>query len=140
MGRAALEAAPRLTSEQGEMIARFLAIQDSPAQALAAVADLAGARNAALHTALEAWARRLVALVGAGVPADRMRLSTAFGRSFAYYDGVVFEVRSDALGEDQPVAAGGRYDSLAARLGHPLPTGAVGCMVRPGRAWTGATP
>ena len=67
-----------------------------------------------------------------------MRFSAAFGRAFGYYDGVLFEVRSEALGDDQPVAAGGRYDGLAARLGHALATGAVGCMVRPGRAWAGA--
>ena len=77
---------------------------------------------------------------GAGVPLARTRFSAAFGRAFGYYDGVMFEVRSAALGEDQPVAAGGRYDSLPGRLGAELPTGAVGCMVRPGRAWVGARP
>jgi ATP phosphoribosyltransferase regulatory subunit len=70
-----------------------------------------------------------------------MTLSTAFGRSFGYYDGVLFEVRSDALGEDRPVAAGGRYDGLPARLGsetqNTIGTGAVGCMVRPARAYAG---
>jgi len=64
-----------------------------------------------------------------------MRLSTAFGRDFGYYDGVLFEVRSTALGDHRPVAAGGRYDSLFGRLGASLACGAVGCMVRPGRAW-----
>jgi ATP phosphoribosyltransferase regulatory subunit len=67
-----------------------------------------------------------------------MRFSAAFGRAFGYYDGALFEVRSAALGEDQPVAAGGRYDGLPAQLGAHLETGAVGCMVRPGRAWAGA--
>ena len=46
-----------------------------------------------------------------------MRLTTAFGRAFGYYDGFLFEVRSAALGDDQAVAAGGRYDGLPARLG-----------------------
>jgi ATP phosphoribosyltransferase regulatory subunit len=87
---------------------------------------------------LAAWDRRLAAL--REVPAERLRLATAFARGFGYYDGVLFEVRSDALGEDQPVAAGGRYDSLPARLGTPLSTGAVGCMVRPGRAWRNGEP
>jgi len=54
-----------------------------------------------------------------------------------YYDGVLFEVRSAALGPDQPVAAGGRYDALPQRLGARVKTGAVGCMVRPGRAYAG---
>ena len=78
-------------------------------------------------------------LVDGGVPPERVRFSAAFGRAFGYYDGVLFEVRSAALGDEQPVAAGGRYDGLAAKLGESLVTGAVGCMVRPGRAWAGAT-
>jgi ATP phosphoribosyltransferase regulatory subunit len=135
MGRAALDAAPRLSPRQGERIAEFLAIDDRPPAALAAVAALAGRGDAALAAALFAWEERLAALEREGVPAERLRLSTAHGQSFSYYDGMAFEIRSAALGEDQAVAAGGRYDSLAARLGTPLATGAVGCMVRPGRAW-----
>ena len=71
------------------------------------------------------------------MPADQVRLSTAFGRALGYYDGMLFEIRSAALGSDAPVAAGGRYDGLPARLGGDLSRGAVGCVVRPGRAWTG---
>ncbi|HLZ83897.1 MAG TPA: ATP phosphoribosyltransferase regulatory subunit, partial [Caulobacteraceae bacterium] len=103
------------------------------------VTQLVGGATPLLDAAREAWERRLSALATAGVPSDRIRFSAAFGRAFGYYDGVLFEVHSAALGEDQAVAAGGRYDGLPARLGASLPTGAVGCMVRPGRAWTGAT-
>jgi ATP phosphoribosyltransferase regulatory subunit len=66
-----------------------------------------------------------------------MRLAASFGRAFGYYDGMLFEVRSDALGDERPVAAGGRYDGLPARLGAETKTGAVGCMVRPARAYAG---
>ena len=51
-------------------------------------------------------------------------------------DGVLFEVRSAALDEERPVAAGGRYDGLTARLGGNQST-AVGCTVRPVRAFVG---
>ncbi len=61
----------------------------------------------------------------------------AFGRSFNYYDGFLFEVRSPAFADDAPVAAGGRYDGLPGQLGGEA-SGAVGCAVRPGRAWVGA--
>ena len=36
-----------------------------------------------------------------------------------------------------PRAVGGRYDGLLARLDGPADARAVGCMVRPWRAWTG---
>ena len=133
--RAAVASAPRLASEQAALITRFLGIADAPAAALEAVARLAGSGGRKLDAALTGWARRLAALADEGAPADAMRLSTAFGRDFGYYDGVLFEVRSAALGEHRPVAAGGRYDSLFGRLGASLACGAVGCMVRPGRAW-----
>jgi ATP phosphoribosyltransferase regulatory subunit len=133
--RAAVAAAPRLVPEQAALIGRFLAIADAPAAALDAVAQLAGPSGPRLEAALKDWARRLAALADEGAPASALRLSTAFGRDFGYYDGVLFEVRSAALGEHRPVAAGGRYDSLFGRLGASLACGAVGCMVRPGRAW-----
>lgn len=137
--RAALAAAPRLTPAQADLARRFLALAGDPREALAGVARLVGGATPLLDGAREAWERRLSALATAGVPSDRIRFSAAFGRAFGYYDGVLFEVRSAALGEDQAVAAGGRYDGLPGRLGATLPTGAVGCMVRPGRAWAGAT-
>ena len=138
--RAALAAAPRLTPGQAELTRRFLDIAGGPTESLAAVGELVGGHSQALAAAAEAWRRRLASLIKAGVPTDRIRFSAAFGRAFGYYDGVLFEVRSAALGDDQPVAAGGRYDNLPARLGAGLATGAVGCMVRPGRAWVQGQP
>ena len=135
--RSAAAKAPDLDADQAALIGRFLAISDQPARALDAVARLAGPGGATLEAALKGWARRLSALEAEGAPADRMRLSTAFGRDFGYYDGLLFEVTSAALGEHRPVAAGGRYDSLPARLGAHIASSAVGCMVRPGRAWKG---
>jgi ATP phosphoribosyltransferase regulatory subunit len=137
--RAALAAAPRLTPVQADLARRFLALAGDPRDVLADVVTLVGRTTPPLDVVREAWERRLAALAASEVPGDRTRFSAAFGRAFGYYDGVLFEVRSAALGEDQPVAAGGRYDGLPARLGAALPTGAVGCMVRPGRAWAGAT-
>ncbi len=133
--RTAVARAPELTAEQATLISRFLAISDAPAKALEAVARLAAPGGHALEAALKGWARRLAALKDEGAPMSAMRFSTAFGRDFGYYDGVLFEVRSAALGEQRPIAAGGRYDSLFSRLGANLACGAVGCMVRPGRAW-----
>jgi ATP phosphoribosyltransferase regulatory subunit len=133
--RAAAARAPDLNVDQAALIGRFLAISDAPATALKAVAGLAGPGGKKLEAALKGWERRLHVLEDEGAPLERMRLTTAFGRDFGYYDGMLFEVRSAALGEDRPVAAGGRYDSLPTRLGAALASGAVGCMVRPGRAW-----
>lgn len=135
--KAASAAAPRLTPEQADAISTYLAIADAPRPALEAVSRLPIAHPQALAEAIGAWERRLAALEQLGAPSDRLRLSTAFGRALGYYDGMLFEIRSEALGAEAPVAAGGRYDSLPARLGGGTTVGAVGCVVRPGRAWVG---
>ena len=129
--RAAEAAAPRLDDKARDLTRRYLTIEDRPTSAMTAISALA--RGKALDSALAAWERRIANL--AEIPPSRVRFAAGFHRPFGYYDGLLFEVRSDALGEDQAVAAGGRYDGLPARLGRPLATGAVGCMVRPGRAW-----
>lgn len=142
--RAREQAAPRLNDAQSDLINRFLSIADTPAQALAQIETLAKAAGADLSRQIADWRERLAILQTAGIAPSQMRLSPAFGRAFGYYDGFLFEVRSAALGQDEPVAAGGRYDSLLQRLkvhaGVATPSaakGAAGCMVRPWRAWLG---
>ncbi len=135
--RSAAAKAPPLTVAEAGLIRRYLEISDSPRPALVRIAALAKEGGLDLDGALDAWSLRLDALEAEGTPPDRMTLATGFGRAFGYYDGVLFEVKSTALG-DAAVAGGGRYDALPARLGGGGRPGAVGCMVRPARAWSGA--
>ncbi len=135
--RAQAAKAGQLSPDQADKVRAFLAVSDRPGAALDAIAALAGPQRAALDAVIDAWRQRLAGLVAGGAPEDRLVLTAAFGRAFGYYDGFLFEVRSAALGEDRPVAAGGRYDGLPARLGSAKTTGAVGCMVRPARAYAG---
>ena len=132
-GRGGDAARARLTEDQIGRVRAFLSIEDTPAVALAALAGLGGAR---LDVRLGDWRRRLELLAEAGVPLDGARFGAGFGRSFGYYDGALFEVRSGALGAERPLAAGGRYDGLVTRLGG-VGGGAAGCMVRPARAFVG---
>ena len=135
--RAQSARAGALSAGEAAAVRAFLAVSDRPGAALDAISALGGPRRAALDGALDGWRRRLAGMTARGVPEDRMRLTAAFGRAFGYYDGFLFEVRSAALDEERPVAAGGRYDGLPARLGSEAKTGAVGCMVRPARAYAG---
>lgn len=133
--RAEAAKAPALTQGQADAIGAFLAVSDSPAAAFAQV-RAAGGVSTALSAALSAWAERIAAL-GQVVDLDATRFAPALGHAFDYYDGLTFEVRSAALGDRQPVAVGGRYDGLLSRLGASRTARAVGCMVRPYRAWSG---
>jgi ATP phosphoribosyltransferase regulatory subunit len=140
--RAEAARAPRLTEAEAGLIRCYLEIADAPRPALDRIAALAREGGLDLDAAVAGWDQRLKALGEAGAPDDRIRLATGFGRAFGYYDGLVFEVRSATLAPDSPVAGGGRYDALPGRLGAPEAAarapGAVGCMVRPARAWAGA--
>lgn len=138
--RAAGERNARLTAAEAELIARYLDVIEPPRRALDRIERLAYEARIEFDVQLRPWVERLKALAGLDVPEDLITFSTGFVRPFGYYDGVLFEVRSTALGAERPVAAGGRYDGLPARLGagDDRPTRAVGCMVRPTRAWVGA--
>ncbi|MBC7167358.1 ATP phosphoribosyltransferase regulatory subunit [Phenylobacterium sp.] len=127
--------APALTREQAASVAGFLAVEAAPQAAFEAIENLAGPNNGALKAALSGWQDRLGRLLAAGVPSEPLRFAAGLGHAFDYYDGLSFEVRSAALGPERPVAAGGRYDGLLARLGGPERGRAVGCMVRPWRAF-----
>ena len=134
--RAEAADAPALTESQARAIREFMAISDAPETGLARVRALAGGRAGGLARALEAWTRRLDRLRTLA-PGATLGFAPALGHAFDYYDGLTFEVRSQALGAERPVAVGGRYDGLLARLGGAAGARAVGCMVRPARAFAG---
>ena len=125
--------APALTESEAEALRAFLAIDAEPADALAAVAALAGPKSKALKLALTGWTERLAKLSDAGVPIAHARFATALGHAFDYYDGLTFEIRAAGLGAERPIATGGRYDGLLVRLGGAADSRAVGCTIRP--AW-----
>lgn len=124
---------PPLSDREADLIRRYLAISAPIHDALSAVDALAAEAGGDLGIEIRRWMTRLKLMAHAGAPPEGT-LATAFARPFGYYDGVLFEITSaSTLG---PVAAGGRYDSLPERLGGR--PGAVGCMVRPDLAWSGA--
>ena len=130
--RAQAEQAPKLTVAEVDLISRFTDLDGEPGAVLDAVAALGAEVGADLDRGLQDWRRRLDLIAGSGAPMSAMRFTTRFVRPFGYYDGMLFEILCPRLTEDAPIAGGGRYDRLPARLGGAQ--GAVGCMIRPGRA------
>jgi ATP phosphoribosyltransferase regulatory subunit len=112
------------------LIERFLAIQGDPDEAAAALRVLASEAKmtSALAPALDQFESRTGFLEARGVDLKRVRFSTAFGRGFDYYTGLVFEL-TDPERTGDPLVAGGRYDGLLARLGATDPIPAVGFAV-----------
>ena len=128
--QSALGASAKLPRDIRGLIERFLAIQGNPDEGAAALRALAAEANmtSALAPALDQFESRTGFLEARGVDVKRVRFSTAFGRGFDYYTGLVFEL-TDPERTGDPLVAGGRYDELLARLGATSPIPAVGFAI-----------
>jgi len=128
--QSALGASAKLPREVRGLIERFLSIQGNPDDGAAALRALAreAKMTPALAPALEQFESRTGFLEARGIDVKRVRFSTAFGRGFDYYTGLVFEL-TDPKRTGDPLVAGGRYDELLTRLGAANPIPAVGFAV-----------
>jgi len=131
--RAEEAAAPRLSAEQAGLISAYLEVSGKLAAAVARIRALA--EGPELGRKMAWWDGLPQGLFEAGIPEERVTFSAQVASPFVYYDDFMFDITSGALGPDRPVGSGGRYDSLVAQLGGGAKTCAVGCMVRPWRAW-----
>ncbi|MEM7668155.1 MAG: ATP phosphoribosyltransferase regulatory subunit [Pseudomonadota bacterium] len=95
------------------------------------LADILAQAGQTLQGALDVLSRRMDALSRAGFDLSAMTFDAAFGRNLEYYDGFVFEVVAHGRTGAPPLAGGGRYDAITARLGASGPHPAVGGIIRP---------
>jgi ATP phosphoribosyltransferase regulatory subunit len=124
--QAALGASQALPREARALIERFLAIAGDPDEAALALRNLAAEAKLELSGAIDLFESRTGFLVARGVDVRRVKFSTAFGRGFDYYTGMVFELHD---GAGQQLVAGGRYDEMLMRLGSTKAVPAVGFAV-----------
>jgi ATP phosphoribosyltransferase regulatory subunit len=139
-GRSAADIAARFLARAGEngagvadearaVVARLLAVQGDPDSAAGALRALAGEANLALDAELDALEARTGFLAARGLDISAMRFEAGFARNLDYYTSFIFELHDPAPGSPKPVAGGGRYDTLLARLGASSPTPAVGASI-----------
>jgi len=128
----------RMTEGEAALVTDLSVISGAPDVALDQASAVLVRAGVDIATSLDIVAERTGALVAEGVPADRLSLAFGFRRPFSYYAGFLFDITSTAFGPGHAVAAGGRYDPLLRQLGGPAGGHAIGCMVRPFRAWSGS--
>lgn len=122
-------AGPRLSRDQVALIDAVLSVRETCPNALEQLRDLA-VDLPGISGALERLEQRLEALAARGVSVDTLAFEGSYGRtSMEYYDGFVFGFVADRRPDLPPVATGGRYDALTARMGASIP--AVGGVIRP---------
>jgi len=85
-----------------------------------------------IELTVDNFAKRLAFLEKNGIKVDLLDFEGSYGRtSMEYYDGFVFGFYSEIHTELAPVATGGRYDALTARIGQGKKIPAVGAVLRP---------
>lgn len=127
--QAALGASATLPQEARNTIERFLAVSGDPDDAAAELRALAADANLKLDAAIDLFETRTGFMAARGLDVSCVAFSTAFGRGFDYYTGMVFELHDPARRVQRQLVAGGRYDGLLSRLGSAAPIPAVGFAV-----------
>ena len=64
--------------------------------------------------------------INMGMPKENIFRRHSHMQEMGYYTGIYFEITTPSLGDDQPMARGGRYDDLLQSLGAESPIPAVG--------------
>jgi ATP phosphoribosyltransferase regulatory subunit len=109
-----------LGAEAAAILRRFLAITGEPDAVVTALRALMAETGLDLGAAIDRFELRISLMEARGMALSSITASAGFARNLNYYSGFVFDVR-DGASPTLPVAAGGRYDALFARLGHAVP-------------------
>lgn len=117
----------RLSSEAFEALKAFLAIRAPIDRAAEALADFARSADISFSRTLDAFSRRVDAVMRQGLGGEDVTYDAAFGRPLDYYTGLVFEIFAGDAG--RPLVGGGRYDRLLTLLGAERPIPGVGFSV-----------
>ncbi|MGR3377898.1 ATP phosphoribosyltransferase regulatory subunit [Salipiger abyssi] len=121
-----------LCDSQVQLIDTLLAVRETCPYALEHLHDVA-VDLPGLLPAVERFARRCEALAARGIDVEALEFEASYGRtSMEYYDGFVFGFLAPQRPDLPPIATGGRYDALTARLGQGRAAPAVGGVIRPG--------
>ena len=124
-------AAPPIATEEVALIDAILGLRETAPHVLSALRDIA-VDMPAIGDAVKVLDARLTALDARGVDVATLEFEGSYGRtSLEYYDGFVFGFYATDRPELPPVATGGRYDALTARLGQGRAVPAVGGVIRP---------
>lgn len=122
-------ASDALPSSVAELITHYLDVAAPARAAGARLRDLMQGSNIDISAALDVYQRRLQRMSDAGIDVGKLVFSAEFGRNLEYYTGFVFEITVPMLGQQSPIAGGGRYDKLMRVVGSTVDVPAMGAMI-----------
>lgn len=128
-GLAADLKSPPLDPRSALLLDAYIKLATPAKGAADAVRALVKGTSIDIEPALVGFEERLKLAAQEGVDLAEAPFSGGFGRQFEYYTGFVFEILSPILGEEAPLAGGGRYDRLVEAIGARRPIVAVGSAI-----------
>jgi ATP phosphoribosyltransferase regulatory subunit len=130
LDQAALRSGANVPAEKRAVLKRFLAIRGNPDDASRQLQALATDASLDIASALNSLNQRTGFMAARGMDIEDFEFAAAFVRDLDYYTGFVFEAMERAnAGGSLPAIGGGRYDSLARRLGASMDIPAVGAAI-----------
>ena len=124
-------ATPPISGEELALLDTLMGLRETSDHVLSQLRDIA-VDMPAIGPAVMRLNARLDALEDYGVDVGSLPFEGSYGRtSLEYYDGFVFGFTAAEDPNMPPVATGGRYDALTARLGDGAGVPAVGGVIRP---------
>lgn len=118
-----------LSADDANLIESYASIMAPAPRAVERLASVLRRPGIDVSAALATFDERLTRLKDAGISLADAEFSGDFGRKFEYYTGFVFELETPSLGKSNPIAGGGRYDSLLETIGAPHRVPAVGAAI-----------
>lgn len=118
-----------LAADDANLIESYASIMAPANRAVERLASVLRRPGIDVTAALAVFDERLSLLKSAGINLADAEFSGDFGRKFEYYTGFVFELETPDLGKSNPIAGGGRYDSLLETIGAPHRVPAVGAAI-----------
>lgn len=118
-----------LSADDAALIESYASITAPANRAVERLASVLRRPGIDVSGALATFDKRLTMLKAAGISLADAEFSGDFGRKFEYYTGFVFELETSSLGRNNPIAGGGRYDSLLETIGAPHRVPAVGAAI-----------
>jgi ATP phosphoribosyltransferase regulatory subunit len=135
----ARERSQPVSDQAKALIGGALAIGGDPDSAASALRALAAEAKVDLTREIDALEARTGFMAARGLDVGQMRFDVSFARNLDYYTSFIFELSDPDAAGGKPVAGGGRYDTLLARLGAGADVPAVGASIWLGRLPGGAS-
>ncbi|MBE8190757.1 MAG: hypothetical protein HAW64_00900 [Alphaproteobacteria bacterium] len=116
-----------LTAGQKQQLQKLLSLRGTPESVLMGALMIIDSSPVHEFFAFDGYWKNLAGAIG--ILPENLQFDMTQGRKMSYYTGINFEIYAPQLGNNKPIAVGGRYDNLLRGLGAKQDIAAVGGVI-----------